>query len=435
MKTLFANFLITMDLISCRLGKSLITVLLLTLGFVLSGMTLLCVNITDYDRIQYQKKCDIARTGCMANENGDGFEELDTSQIVDYEKKKDLVLRQQPYQQFYNQLKQSGLLEKCAQYSILGNSTADREFANIQDGHQIYGFSKRGHVEYIQAQKDIFDIYNLKIESKVKPKDWNDYDIILGSQFKKKYKNVEYIDFKEEKHKLLGFTKPGQTLPFEDIAHKDGTALTGLYNLDYAFFQIYPEDTYQGFEIHYRLAKGVSREEFKNQAQDMAKEKNATIETMYFIDDHLAELKQTNLDILGHINEFAFLLLIVITLICIFTKVYSILGNKRLYGILYSSGLSTNQINSLFVIENVTILLFSLILACLCLYHGIYLFCSYFGAEKPDLIVDVVKNVLVSKVFLQEFLICFSMIVVTSGIPMIIFSHLSPLSMMRDFYE
>ena len=55
MKTLFANFLITMDLISCRLGKSLITVLLLTLGFILSGMTLLCVNITDYDHIQYQK--------------------------------------------------------------------------------------------------------------------------------------------------------------------------------------------------------------------------------------------------------------------------------------------------------------------------------------------------------------------------------------------
>lgn len=435
MKSLFANFLITMDLISCRLGKSLVTVLLLTLGFLLSGMTLLSVNIADYDHIQYQKKCDIARTGCMANENGDSFEETDTSQIDDYEKKKDLLLRKQPYQQFYNQLKQSGLLEKCAQYSILGNRKADREFINIQAGHQINGYAAKGAVECIEAQKDIFDIYDIKLETKVKPKDWNTYDIILGSQFQKKYKNIEYIDFKEEKHRLLGFTKPGQTLPFEDIAHKDGTALTGLYNLDYAFFQIVPEDTYSGFELHYRLAKGLSREEFQHKAQDMAKEKNATIETMYFIDDHLAELKQTNLDILGPVNEFAIILLIGITLICIFTKVHSILGNKRLYGILYSSGLSTNQINSLFVIENVIILLFSLILACLCLYHGIYLFCSYYGAENPDVIVDVVKSVLVSKVFLQEFLICFSMIVLTSGIPMIMFSHLSPLSMMRDFYE
>lgn len=55
MKSLFSNFLITMDLISCRLGKSLVTVLLLTLGFLLSGMTLLSVNIADYDHIQYQK--------------------------------------------------------------------------------------------------------------------------------------------------------------------------------------------------------------------------------------------------------------------------------------------------------------------------------------------------------------------------------------------
>lgn len=438
MKSLFANFLITMDLISCRLGKSLLVVLLLTIGFLLSGMTLLCVNITDYDRIQYQKKCDISRTGCMANENGISYEMPDTSQL-DYEKTVDLLTRQQPHQQFYNQLKRSGLLEKCAQYSILGNtignSDENQDIVNFQADHQISHYANMGYVEYIQAQKDIFDIYGIKVEAKVKPEDWHAYDIILGSKFKEKYKNVEYIDFKEEKHRLLGFTEANQKLPFEQIAYKDGTALTGLYNLDYAFFQLYPEDTYSGREIHFRLAKGVSREEFKNKAEEMAAEKNATIETTYFIDDHLAELKENNLDILGPIDEFAVVLLLGISLICIFAKVYSILGNKRLYGILYSSGLSTNQINSLFVIENVTILLFSLILAYLCLYHGIYIFCSIFGAQQPQLIVDVVKSVLVSKVFLQEFLICFSMIVLASGIPMIIFSHLSPLSMMRDFYE
>ena len=435
MKSLFSNFLITLDLIICKPRKSLMTVLMLMLGFVLSGMTLICVNITNYDRIEYQKKFDIARTGCMANASMDGFELEDTSQIEDYEKKMDLILRQQPHQQFYNQLKQSDLIEKCAQYTILGNPKINQDIVNFQAGHQIEAYANKGCVEYIQAQKDIFDIYDIKIDAKVKPEDWRAYDIILGSKFKEKYKNVEYIDFKQEKHRLLGFTEANQKLPFEEIAMEGGTALTGLYNLDYAFFQIYPEDTYQGHEIHFRLAKGISREEFKNKAVDMAKEKHATIETMYFIDDHLSELKETNLDILGPINEFAVVLLLGITLICIFAKVHSILENKRLYGILYSSGLSTNQINSLFVIENVTILLFSLVLACLCLYHGIYLFCSYFGAQAPHLIVDVVKSILVSKVFLQEFLICFSMIVVTSGIPMIIFSHLSPLSMMRDFYE
>lgn len=438
MKSLFNHFLITIDLILCKPGKTLMTVLLLTLGFILSGMVLICVNITDYDRIQYQKKCgDIARTGYMQNSFMEGFVITDTSQL-DRETTMDLITRKLPHQQFYNQLKQlknSGLIEKCAQYSILGNPHVDRYFVNLQTGHQINGYSKKGCVEYIQAQKDIFDIYDIKIDAKVKPENWHAYDIILGSKFKEKYKNVDYIDFKQEKHRLLGFIKTGQTLPFEEIALEGGTALTGLYNLDYAFFQIYPEDTYQGHEIHFRLAKGVNREEFKDKAADMAAEKHATIDTMYFIDEHLAELKETNLDILGPINEFAIVLLIGVTLICICTKVYSILGNKRLYGILYSSGLSTNQINSLFVTENVTILLFSLILAYLCLYHGIYLFCDYFGAQAPQLIVDVVKSILVSKVFLQESLICFSMIAVASGIPMIIFSQLSPLSMMRDFYE
>lgn len=434
MKALLANFLITIDLINCKLGRSLIIILLLTVGFVLSGMTLLCVNITEYDQIEYQKQCDITRTGYMSNDNEDDFEP-DTSNVDDPEKRKELLLSQQPYQQFYNQLKKSGLVEKCAQYSILGNPTADQNIIKIQEGHQINEYAEMGNVEYIQAQKDIFDIYNINVETKVDREDWCIDGIILGSKFKEKYGNKEYINFKKKDCKLLGFVKENQKLSFEAIARQGGTALTGLYNLDYAFIQLVSENTYSGFEIHFRLAKGISRDEFKNKVMEMATEENATINTMYFIDDHLSELKKTNMEILGSINQYAIILLAGITMICIFAKVYSILGNKRLYGILYSSGLSTNQINSLFVIENATVMLFSLILAYLCLYYGIYIFCRCFGTQAPHLIVDVVKSVLISKVFLQEFLICFSMIVLTSGIPMIIFSHLSPLSMMRDFYE
>ncbi len=411
----------------------MVTMLLFLAGFVLAGMTLICVNITEYDRIEYNKRCDITRTGCMLNDNVGGFEP-DTSGITDYEKKIDMLLREQPFQRFYNRLKKSGLVEKCAQYSILGNPEVDEDIVRFQQGHQINNYAKSDCVEVTHVQKDLFDLYDIKVESKVDRDDWCTDGIILGYRFKEKYEDIEYINFLGKKCKLLGFLKENQKLSFEEVAHKDGIALTGLYNLDYAFFHLYPEDAYTGVELHFRLAQGVTREEFRKKAKEMAKEEEATIETLYFMDEHLSELKKGNIDILGYINEFAVGLLLGVTLICIFFKVHSILRNKKIYGIFYSSGLSTHQINALFVIENVIILFISLIMAYLCLYHGIFYFCEFFGSV-PHLIVDVVKSVLVSKVFVQEFLLCCAMIIVTSGIPILLFSRLSPLSMMRDFYE
>lgn len=427
MKSLLSNILIAIDLMSCKLVRNLITVLLLIAGFVLCGMTLICVNISDYDRIEYNKQCDITRTGCMANDNVE-------EPIYNSDERIDL-LKQQPYQQFYNNLKKSGFVEKCAQYSILGHREVDKDIIKIQEGHQIENYAGMGCVECIFTQKDIFDIYNIKIEPKVNREDWCADGIIMGNKFREKYGDVEYINYMGKKCKLLGFVEDNQKLSFEEIAYEDGTALTALYNLDYAFFQLVSEDSYSGHEIHFRLAKGVTKDEFQNKANEMAKKDKATIVSMYFIDDHLAEFKKYNLEILGNITEFAIALLVGITLICIVVKVESILCNKKLYGILYSSGLTTNQINSLFVFENFIILFFSLIVAYLCLYNGIYIFTDYFGQQAARLLVNVVKSVLVSKVFLQEFLICFSMVIITSGIPMIVFSNLSPLSMMKDFYE
>lgn len=439
MKAMLANILMAVDLISCRLIKAFVTVLLYIVGFVLAGMTLLCVNISKYDRIEYEKRCDITRTGCMFNgdmpdENGEEII-LDTSGITDYEEKLDLALRQQPYQRFYNQLKQSGLVEKCAQYTALANSDVEQDIVKIQEKNQAQEYLGNGDVEFINVQKDLFDLYDIKVEAKIDRKYWCEDGIILGSQFKEKYNDIEEIYFQGKRCKLLGFLEKGQKLSFEDIAHEGDMTLTSLYNLDYAFMRLFPEDAYQGTEIHFRLAEGVSREEFREKAAEMAKAERATIESMYFIDEHIDRLEKSNMDILGHIKDYAVVLLVGVALICILVKVYSILGKKRLYGIFYSSGLSTNQINSLFVIENMILLFFSLLVAFLCLYQGLHYFCAMIGTQAPYLVIDVVRSVLVSKVFVQEFLICCAMIIVTSGIPMLIFSRLSPLSMMRDFYE
>lgn len=422
MKSLLANITMTMDLMSCKIIRNFFTILVLIIGFLSCGMTLICVNVSDYDTVEYNKKCDISRTGCMANDDVYISEEVE-----DYGKL--------PYKQFYNRLKKSGLVEKCAQYSILGNPDVDPEIIRIQEGHQIGEHANMGDVEFIYVQKDIFDIYDVKMELKIPKEDWNEEGVFLGSKFKEKYDDADYIDFKGGKRKILGFIKENQTLPFEEIAYEDGTALTGLYKLDYAFFYLTAEDFYTGYEIHFRLADGVTREEFIDEVHQMAEEEETLIRSLYFIDDHLAELKKGNVEMLGSIVDFAIVILVVIALICISVKVHSIFSNKKLYGILYSSGLSTNQINSLFAIENTIVLFFSLIVAYLCLYHGIYIFCGFFGKQAPHLIIEVVKSILVSKVFLQECLICLAMVIITSVIPMIVFSRLSPLSMMRDFYE
>lgn len=439
MKALLANILMTVDLISCRLIKTFVTVLLFIVGFVLAGMTLLCVDISKYDRIEYGKRCDIARTGCMYNgdmpdENGEEIT-VDTSGITDYEEKLDLLLRQQPYQRFYNQLKQSGLVEKCAQYVAFAASEVDKDIVKIQEKNRAQEYLESGSVEYINVQKDLFDLYDIKVETKVDRKDWCEGGIILGSQFKEKYHDAEEIYFQGKQCKLLGFLEKGQQLAFEDIAHEEDITLTSLHNLDYAFMRLFPEDAYTGTEIHFRLAEGVTKEEFRKKAAEMAKAEFATVESMYFIDEHLDRMEKSNMDVLGNIKEYAVALLAGVALICVLVKVYSILGKKRLYGIFYSSGLSTNQINALFVIENMILLLFSLLVAFLCLYQGLNYFCAMIGTQELSLVIDVVRSVLVSKVFVQEFLICCAMIIVTSGIPMLIFSRLSPLSMMRDFYE
>lgn len=439
MKAMLANILMTVDLMSCRLIKTFVTVLLYIVGFVLAGMTLLCLNISKYDRIEYGKRCDITRTGCMVNsdmldENGEEITE-DTSGITDFEEKLDVLLRQQPHQRFYNQLKQSGLVEKCAQYSALGSPDVDQDIVKVQEENQAQEYLGKGSVEFIYVQRDLFDLYDIKVEAKVDPKDWCEDGIILGNQFKEKYHDAEEIYFRGKQCKLLGFLEQGQKLSFEDIAYQGEMTLTSLYNLDYAFMQLYPEDAYTSTEIHFRLAEGVTREEFREKAAEMAKAERATIESMYFIDEHLDRLEKSNREILGHIKDYGIALLVGVAVVCILVKIYSILGKKRLYGIFYSSGLSTSQINSLFVIENMILLFFSLLVAFLCLYQGLNYFCSVIGTQQSYLVIDVVRSVLISKVFVQEFLLCCAMIIVTSGIPMLLFSRLSPLSMMRDFYE
>ena len=92
MKSFWSNFLIAANLMSVRLGRNVITILLLTAGFLLSGMTLICANISDYDRIEYKRHCDISRTGCMANEN-EGGDLYRDPQAIDFEERVDLFCR------------------------------------------------------------------------------------------------------------------------------------------------------------------------------------------------------------------------------------------------------------------------------------------------------------------------------------------------------
>lgn len=424
MGKILSNIRISLGIMKCNFVTKLLTFCLMMAGFVLAGMTLISVNISDYDKIQYQKKCDIKRTGVMRCENSD--EELKPGMDL---------LSGRPHQRFWDHLKKSGLVEKCAQYTILGREDVDQKLVKMQEGHQISQYAAINCVEAIYAQRDIFDIYGIEIDCKVPVQDWENDGVLLGSQFKSEYENEKEVYFYGKKCPILGFIKKDQKLSFERIAYEGGTALTGLYNLDYSFFRIVADNVYQGYDIHYKLADHVSRQQFQKDIDKMAKKYHTTIISQFFLDQHLADLKKENIKILGKVTGFAVVLLVGVMLLCIISKIMTFFLNKSLYGILYSSGLTTNQVNTTFIFENFIIMGAALILAFYWLYYGINFFCEYYGNVPAYLIVDVVKSILVSKVFVQEFLLYVFIAVITSLIPMAVFSGLTPLSMMRGFYE
>lgn len=430
MRAFIAIVQLALNMMTTRLGKTFCMMLILTGGFVLCGISLLSMNIADYESIQLKQICDSSRTGFLSNDNA---EEFLLDENATYEERVEALTKKQPHHQFYNRLKESGIVELCGQVSELSNPEVDKNIPRIQAEHSMDTSDQRG-CTFSYVQKDILALYDVDIEKKVDETDWMVGGIFLGWGFKEEYGNAEFLDFKGEQRKILGFIKPNQKFLVEDVAYPDGVSLSGLHDLDYTVMYLEEEDRYSTNTIHFRLAKGVSRDEFVKKVEEISKETDSEIIKLQFVDEYLEELKRDNIDMLGSIISYAKLVLGIILVLTILGKTLSITLNKRMYGVFYSSGLTTNQINSIFLIDNIVTIFLPFIVACFTLYYGAYTFCDNF-ASYPGMILEMVRSVLLSRVIIQELFICVGMVVIATVIPAAIFSRVSPLTMMRDFYE
>lgn len=408
-------------------GKKILFFILFTAGFILCGMTLICINISEYDRIQYKKQCDIYRTGCMLS--GDMDSAGDNIKGMD-------IFSKHPFQKFYNKLKKSGLVEKCAQYTILGNSAVDESVVKHQAGHQLADYAETfDSAEVTYAQKDIFDIYGIKIHKRDKNSKIKTGDIVLGYNLNKYFKDADVINFRDQNRRIYGYMEKGAELSFEDMAYPDGVVLTGLYDLGYSFFYIMDENMYNSDGIHFRISGNVGRKEFKSKVKKLAADNETIIRSFYFMDERLDKLKKDNMNILGKVSEYAFFIFSSVILICAVFKIYEIIRNKRYYGILYASGMTGIQIEWIIIAENLIIILASFLTGTAVLYKALPIFCSYFGTGTFGFIFCVIKSVFIHRVLIEEFLLFMAVAAISSLIPAVYFSKISVRSMMKDFYE
>lgn len=101
---------------------------------------------------------------------------------------------------------------------------------------------------------------------------------------------------------------------------------------------------------------------------------------------------------------------------------------------MYSSGMTSRRITATIFIENIIIFYIALMIAWIILWNG-------FGAIKQvylgpyGAIERVIQDILLNRVFLQEFIVSTLCCGLTAAIPACIFNCIAPINMIKDFYE
>lgn len=406
--------ILAMKMISGKLLKNFIFFLWMVAGFVLAGIALTVANMNSFDEMQFHKICDVQRTGYLFVEESEKYED----EVA-----------------FFEGIGLAPEVEKVGEFVNLGGELGE-ELAKIQMGHQytnLYGGADM--VECTCIDKDVFDIFHINLSLRENLGTYQN-EIILGHQYQKKYQNTDSIKLEDTEYKILGFIDKNEKWLSEDVAYSDIPEITSFVNTDYmVFVPVMPEEKSQCTNTsYYKLAKGVTQAQFEKTVQKIA-EKNKVKVSVHALDEYIETVKEKNETMLKALVKYSLYLLGAVLFIICVLKVYSLFGNKRQYGVLYTSGLTSRQIVTLICLENCFMFAFALVAAFLLLWNFVTL-CQNTGyLLRGEVINGVIREILYSRVFVQEFLLCVIMTVISSVIPSVVFCKISPLSMMRDYNE
>ena len=408
-------------MLSHKLVKNILLILLLTAGIIFCGMTWLCLDISGYDKSIYESKCNIERTGFMSNDMDlSGF-----SGKVD--------IKNLPTAKFYNALKSSGLTKKCGQYYLLGHADIDRKYVSFQKGHSLNPYGKQNCIEATYMQKDILDILDLQYDPVDSSPGLVEYGILLGWAYKEKFGNQTYITFKGKKCPVIGYLKKDEQLPYQDILISE-PAMSEFYNANYSFVQIIPDDWYQGFTVNYILADGITFSQFQTEVKKIARKYNVTVEKNTLLRDHITKHTKENIHEMGSLIPLSITLILGVMLLIIVAEVSSIFSSSNLYGIFYSVGMSKSKIACSIILENMMIIMLSYIISCVVLYNGLYLFAQYY-CEDFRFAYTLIRRIFSQQIILQQLLVSVLLIVITSIVPICFFSKCTPVTLMKRFYK
>lgn len=401
---------ITIDMILGKMIKNFVVLLLLIAVFVLIGASLIVLNFKDYDEMELSKLCNIEKTGYIYFD-GEADREDEN--------------------EFYESVMQSQYVNYVGDFM---NSYLNEDkpiIADMQAGHQYCSYyAGIDAIETTCIDKETLQIFDLDIE-------YNDdvpsSGLILGYRYKKKFKNQSKIKCDGIEFDILGFTSKNTKWLSDEVGGNTIPDVTGLVDTGYMCFYIKDNDNRMTDSSWFQLSDAKDFKLFKEEVERLAKKHNVPA-VVCPLRDYIQLEEERNSKIFIELIDYANKAMTAIVLFMIIIKVYSFWANKRQYGIMYSSGMTSRRITATIFIENIIIFYIALMIAWIILWNG-------FGAIKQvylgpyGAIERVIQDILLNRVFLQEFIVSTLCCGLTAAIPACIFNCIAPINMIKDFYE
>lgn len=396
---------ITLNMLLAKLLKNFVILLFLAAAFILIGASLIVFNFKDYDEMELAKLCDIDKTGYIYF--NDEFEST----------------REEEYK-FYDAVKQSRYVTCIGDNSMSYIEEEDSVVTDIQAGHQEIS---EGVIETACLDKEMLQIFNLDVdynESKELP------GLILGYEFRGALGNQKTLRCDGTEYPILGFTTGKTKWISDEMGSNSLPDITGLVDTGYMCFYVDEAGERMTDRSWFQLSDAENYTLFKKETEELAKECHVPA-VVCSLQDYLKLEEERNEAVFAELIDYAQKAMGVIILFLILIKLYSFWGNKRQYGIMYSSGMTAERITATLWAENIILFFLAMIIAYVFLWNG-------FGLINQigyGVLEGVIQGLLWNRVFQQEFFVIFLCCILVSVVPAFVFNRITPISMVKDFYE
>lgn len=398
---------ITINMILAKLLRNFVILLFLAATFVLIGASLLVLNFKDYDEMELAKLCDIDKTGYIYF--NDEFEST----------------REQEYQ-FYDAVRKTDYIN-CIGDSLISYLEEEKPVISVLQVGQQDGFLPEGAIETTCLDKEMLQIFDMDIE-------YNGTHelpgLILGYEYRDVLKNQKTLRCDGTEYPIIGFTTSKTKWISDEMGSNSLPDITGLVDTGYMCFHIDEAGERMTDGSWFQLSDAGDYDLFKKEAEKLAKEYHVPA-VICSLRDYIKLEEERNEAVFTELAAYAQKAIVVIIVFLILIKLYSFWGNKRQYGIMYSSGMTAGRITATLWAENIILFFLAMIVAFVFLWNG-------FGVINQmgyGVLEGVIQSLLLYRVFLQEFFVVSLCCMLVSMVPAFVFNRITPLSMVKDFYE